>query len=289
MMCAWVDRRAAALAAAGGGELMAELADEYPIAVLCEVVGAPQEDIPRISALAEAFMRIFDLDLANNLPTIERAMEDLQSYVRGLIERRQQGPFGQDLISDLLRLEDQGDRLTTQELCDLIAAVIMAGTDTTRNQLGLAVLLLATDTRQWARLVADPGLAPRAVDEILRIAPAVTGTSRIAAEDIEYRDVTIPAGTYVYLVTAAANRDPAVVHGPTTADVTADRTPWAPLTFGGGLHYCLGANLARAELQEALAFLPARMPGLELDGEAELGTVHGIYGLDSLPVRWTSA
>jgi cytochrome P450 len=107
-------------------------------------------------------------------------------------------------------------------------------------------------------------------------------------EEVEYRDVTFPAGTVLMVCAFTANRDGAGAEAG-EFDITADRGAAKPLTFGAGIHYCLGANLARAELQEALAFLPGRMPGLELDGEPELGSVHGIYGLDSLPLRWDSA
>ena len=100
--------------------------------------------------------------------------------------------------------------------------------------------------------------------------------------------MTFPEGTVVMVCAFTGNRD-GVDGDPDAFDITADRGDAKPLTFGAGIHYCLGANLARAELQEALAFLPPRMPGLALDGEPELGSVHGIYGLDSLPIRWTSA
>jgi cytochrome P450 len=100
--------------------------------------------------------------------------------------------------------------------------------------------------------------------------------------------VTFPAGTIVMVCAFTGNRD-GVEGEPGEFDITADRGDAKPLTFGAGIHYCLGANLARAELQEALAFLPARMPGLALDGDPELGSVHGIYGLDSLPIRWNAA
>lgn len=285
MMRAWLDERASAFGAAGGGDLMAELANDYPIAVLCELVGAPVGDIPRIDRLAREVMRLFDLDLASNLPVLDAAMVDLQAYVGDLIDRRRREPRGADLISELLKIEDQGDRLTHQELCDLVAVLFMAGTDTTRNQLGLAVLLLATHPEHWARLVADPALVPSAVEEILRIEPAVTGTSRIVAEEFTYRGVTFPVGTYVYLVTAAANRDPAVLDRPTTVDIAADRSPWSPLTFGGGIHYCLGASLARAELQEALAWFTRHWRRIELAGPPRLTPPVGIHGPRCLPLR----
>ena len=122
----------------------------------------------------------------------------------------------------------------------------------------------------------------------MRYEPITPFTARLLHEEVEYRDVTFPEGTVVMVCAFTGNRDG--VDGDADAfDITADRGDAKPLTFGAGIHYCLGANLARAELQEALAFLPARMPGLALDGEAELGSVHGIYGLDSLPIRWNTA
>ena len=130
-------------------------------------------------------------------------------------------------------------------------------------------------------VAADPALAPRAVEEVLRFEPITPFTARIAMEDVEYRDVTFPEGSVVLVCAFTGNRD----GEPEGFDITAERVG-KPLTFGAGVHYCLGANLARAELQEALSFLAPRMPDLALDGEPEYGTIDGIYGLDSLPVRW---
>ena len=122
---------------------------------------------------------------------------------------------------------------------------------------------------------------------MLRYEPITPFTARIMVEDVEYRDVTFPEGTVVMVCAFTANRDgEGNLH---ELDITADRSDAKPVTFGAGVHYCLGANIARAELQEALAFLPARMQGLELDGEPELGSINGIYGLDHLPIRWDGA
>ena len=144
--------------------------------------------------------------------------------------------------------------------------------------------LFAEHPDQWELLARGPELAPAAVEEVLRYEPITPFTARIIVEDVEYRDVTFPEGTIVMVCAFTGNRDG--VDGDREAfDITADRGGAKPLTFGAGMHYCLGANLARAELQEALAFLPARMAGLELDGEPELGSIHGIYGLERLPLR----
>jgi cytochrome P450 len=137
-------------------------------------------------------------------------------------------------------------------------------------------------------LAEQPDLAPQAVEEVLRYEPITPFTARIMVEDVEYRDVTFPEGTVVMVCAFTGNRDgdPDL----NEFDITADRSDSGkPLTFGAGVHYCLGANIARAELQEALRFLPPRMRDLELDGEPELDSINGIYGLDRLPIRWAQA
>ena len=127
-------------------------------------------------------------------------------------------------------------------------------------------------------------MAANAVEEPPRYEPITPFTAPIALEDIEYRDVTFPEGTIVMVSTWNANHDGVADE----FDITAEREA-KPLTFGAGIHYCLGANVARAEMQEALAYLPGRMPGLELDGDPEFGSVNGIYGLERLPLRFTPA
>jgi cytochrome P450 len=218
---------------------------------------------------------------------IERACEEFYEWAGALLERRKDDP-SDDLISTLIAAEQEGDRLSDVECMNLVLNVLVGGVDTTQSQLAHAVRLLAANPDQWALLAERPELAPAAVEEVLRYEPITPFTARLLHEQVEYRDVTFPEGTVVMVCAFTGNRD-GVDGDPDAFDITADRGATKPLTFGAGIHYCLGANLARAELQEALRFLPARMPGLALDGEPELGTVHGIYGLDSLPIRWTTA
>ena len=168
-------------------------------------------------------------------------------------------------------------------------AVLIAGTDTTRNQLGCSVALFMEHPDQWALLVQRPELAPRAVEESMRYLGAIGGTARFASEDVEYRGVLFPKDTAVSTSFIAANRDEHVFTDPTTLDIT--RESAAPhLTFGSGIHFCLGAWLARAELQEALPILARRLPDLALDGPVEWkpNTV-GIWGPASLPLRFGAA
>ncbi len=170
----------------------------------------------------------------------------------------------------------------------MVNAVLVGGTDTTRNQLGCTVALMAGYPDQWKLLAEEPDLAPRAVEEAMRFFGAVRGTGRFASEDIEYRDVLFPAGTFIAPSMATANRDAAVFPTPEVFDIRREPSGQPQLTFGSGIHYCLGAALARAELQEALPLLARRMPDLRIDGEVmwKPNTV-GIFGPQHLPVTFT--
>jgi cytochrome P450 len=166
----------------------------------------------------------------------------------------------------------------------MIGGLLFAGVDTTRNQLGLAMHTFCEHPDQWALLGDEPERAPMAVNEIMRLYGAVSGIPRVTLEDVEVGGWRIPAGTIVFLSLASANRDQRHYDDPLTFDITADRE--SHLTFGGGPHYCLGANLARAEMEEALTVLSRAMPELRLDGEPtwRLGT--GIAGPNSLPLAF---
>jgi cytochrome P450 len=168
----------------------------------------------------------------------------------------------------------------------LAQAVLMAGTDTTRNQLACCIALFADHPDQWALLADQPGLAPRAVEESMRVLGAVRATVRFASEDIVYRDVLFPRGTIVSTSLAGANRDPGAWDQPDKFDITTERGT-AQMTFGAGIHFCMGAALARAELQEALPLLAQRMPHLSRDGDVEWKpATFGIWGPARLPIRF---
>lgn len=271
----------------GRCELVADVCEPYPIPIVCELLGAPKEDWKLFSAWATDIFRIFNGDMANDLPAIKAAMGELDEYVRAMIDERRSRP-ADDLLSDLIAAEEAGDRLSTDELVMMTEAVLMAGTDTTRNQLACAVALFTEYPDQWALLGAQPELAATAVEECMRYLGAVRGTARIASEDIEYRDVVFPAGTLVAISLAAANFDPSAMgEDVETFDITRKR-PAQHMTFGSGIHHCLGASLARAELQEALPLLARRLPDLRVDGAIEWKpeTV-GIWGPARLPLQFT--
>jgi cytochrome P450 len=272
----------------GRCEVVADLCEPYPIPIICELLGAPQEDWRRFSAWATDIFRIFNQNLAEDLPLIDRASTELEEYLAGLITDRRSAP-GDDLLSDLIAIEEAGDRLSTDELVSLAVAVLMAGTDTTRNQLACALALFAEFPAQWDLLAEHPELAPRAVEESMRYLGAVRGTVRFAPEDIVFRDVLFPRGTLVFVSLVGANRDPNAYEAPTVFDITRERRT-QQMTFGSGVHHCMGAALARAELQEALILLSRRMPELATDGPVTWKpTTFGIWGPTHLPLRFTPA
>jgi cytochrome P450 len=275
-----------AVAGRGTCELVSEVCEPYPIPIICQLLGAPAEDWRLFSRWASDIFRIFNQDLATDLPVIERASTELDAYVRGMVDERRNDPRD-DLLSELIAIEEAGDRLSTDELVMLAEAVLMAGTDTTRNQLGCSVALFARHPAQWPQLGPRPELARRAVEETMRLLGAVRGTVRVAAEDVEYRGVLFPKGTFVSFSLSSSNRDGAAFAEPDTFDITVERD--APqLTFGWGIHHCLGAGLARIELQEGLSALSQRLPDLVVNGEVEWKpATFGIWGPVSLPVRFT--
>jgi cytochrome P450 len=266
-------------------DFVAAVARPFPSLTIATVLGAPHQDAERLQEWSSWVQRQFDIRaLSTNRDDIERAVIEVQDYVTALLEDRRAAP-ADDLISDLLAARDQGDRLSAAECVQLVANLLAGGIDTTTAQLAHAIRLFAGHPAQWALLAADPALAPRAVDEVLRFEPVTPFTARICLEQIEHRDVIFPAGTIVAVCAERANREGGAGE---EFDITATRDARL-LTFGAGTHYCLGSNLARAELEEALAFLAPRTPNLAFDGPAQLGGVEGIYGIDKLPITWSGS
>ena len=277
-----------AVANTGRADIAIDICEPYPIPIICELLGAPKSDWQLFSRLAEDVLRVFNGMLDEDLPIIMRAQDELDEYVRGLITARRAKP-ADDLITALIAAEEAGDRLDTTELVTMVGAVIVGGTDTTRNQLGCSVALFAQHPDQWALLAERPELAGRAVDETMRCFGAVRGTGRFASVDIEYRDVVFPAGTLMMPSLSVANRDPNVFTDAASFDITSAPPAQPHLTFGSGIHYCLGASLAKAELQEALPILARRMQDLRIEGAVTWKPSNvGIFGPEHLPVTFTA-
>lgn len=266
-------------------------AKPYPSLAIATVMGAPLEDAPRLHHWSNVIQRQFDaVSMASEVAVIEQAVEEFYEYAQALVRARRENA-SDDLISKLIAAEEEGERLSDVECINLVFNVLVGGVDTSQSQLAHAIRLLAEHPDQLALLAADRSLADAAVEEALRYEPITPFTARILIEDVEYRDVFFPEGTIVMVCAFTGNRDldaaEAGEAGAESFDITADRARARPLTFGAGVHYCLGANLARVELQEGLAFLASRLHGLELDGEPVFESVSGIYGLAELPIAFS--
>ncbi|HEY1519056.1 MAG TPA: cytochrome P450 [Solirubrobacteraceae bacterium] len=271
------------VAADGRCEFIATFAKPYPSMVIAEVMGAPLEDAPALYRWSNLIQRQFDpTSLMTDRPEIEQAVAEFYTYEDELIARRRPAP-GDDLISALIEAEEAGDRLSDDELRNLTLNILVGGVDTSQSQLAHAIRLLAGHPDQWELLRSNPrGLASAAVEEALRFEPITPFTARILVDEVEHRGVTFPAGSIVLVSAWHANREGIE---PDSFDLIATRGGERLLTFGAGSHYCVGANLARAEIQEGLAFLAERVSAISLDGEPEFGTPSGIYGLETLPLK----
>jgi cytochrome P450 len=271
-------------------EFVQAFAKPYPSLAIATVMGAPLEDAPRLHHWSNWIQRQFDvISMATEREKIEQACAEFYDYAENLVRARREQP-ADDLITKLIEAEEQGDRLNDVECINLVFNVLVGGVDTSQSQLAHAVRLLAEHPDQWQLLANDPALAEAAVEEALRFEPITPFTARLTTEEVSYRDVTFPEGSLVAVCAFTGNRDltdeEAGPVGADAFDITADRGKARPLTFGAGVHYCLGANLARVELQEGLAFLAENLKDLELDGEPEFEGVSGIYGLAQLPISF---
>jgi cytochrome P450 len=269
----------------GRCEFVSTVAQRYPAEVIATIVGAPRTDAPRLHEWSHWMQSQFDgPTLLTERDRIEAAVADFYEWCDALIAVRREDARD-DLISVLIAAQD-AERLTDVDLRNLVLDVIAGGVDTTHAQLAHAMRLFAEHPDQWALLAEQPELAGAAVEEVLRHEPVTPFGARILTDGVSYRDVEFPAGTVILVGAVTANRESI---DPPEFDITAERKNARLLTFGAGVHFCVGQNFAYAELEEALLHLAPRMPGLRLDGEPEFGTVQGIYGLGALPLAWDPA
>lgn len=259
-------------------DLVQELAYPLPITVICELVGVPESDRADWRRWGEALLTLTDL------PT---ALTEMTASVHDLIAARRRDP-ADDLVTGLVQAHDEGDRLSDTEMSSLIITLVMAGHETTTHLITNSVLALLDHPDQLARLHSDPTGWPDAVHELMRLfSPVHVTRVRYAVTDVEVGGVTIPAGAVVQPVLAAANRDPAERAEPGRVDVArqAGLRGEGHVGFGHGVHYCLGAALARQEAEVALSSLFGRFPALALDGDPERAARPGMSRVARLPVR----
>ena len=273
---------------AGRCDVVTDISYQYPTPIICALLGAPRKDWQLFADWTEEIFKAlnFQPDVTFDEAAIMRAWGELDAYVDDMVAARRDH-LTDDLLSALIRAESDGDRLNLDELRMLAAGFLMAGTDTTRNQLSASVQVLCEHPDQWAKLRDQPELAMQAVEETMRHSPAACIVPRAAVDDVEFAGYLFPAGTLVVVNTFAANRDPAIYDDADRFDITRNDVP-AILTFGGGAHYCLGANLARRELAEALTVITRRLPDAHRVGSAPWKPLLGMTGPSTLSIEFTS-
>ncbi|WP_413808239.1 cytochrome P450 [Streptomyces sp. OE57] len=272
------------LVASGGGDLIETVAEPLPVAVIAEMLGIPPADRPALRPWSADICGMYELSPGEETARrAVRASVEFSAYLRELIEARRKAP-GDDLISGLIAAYDEGDRLTEQEMISTCVLLLNAGHEATVNTTGNGWWALFRHPGQLALLRADPdALLPTAVDELLRYDTPLQLFERWVLEDIEVGGTLIPRGSEVALLFGSANRDPARFDRPDTLDLS--RTDNPHISFGAGIHYCLGAPLARLELIASFGALLRKAPGLRLVKEPERGANFVIRGLRELQVE----
>jgi cytochrome P450 len=267
-------------------DVIEDLAYPLPVTVISELLGVPAGDSETVKAWSRDVARAVDAIALPVAPEViergGRATQAMAEYFRELAGERRRRP-GPDLLSGLVEAEEAGDRLTERELLATCILLYVAGHETTVNLIGNGLLALLRHPEERRRLQDDPALLPGAIEELLRYDGPVQRTGRMAACDAEIGGVPIPAGSLVLGLLGAANRDPAQFAEPDRLDLGRDEP--RHLGFGSGIHYCLGASLARLEAQVAIGTLVRRFPALTLAAECPAWRPSStLRGLEALPV-----
>jgi cytochrome P450 len=285
-----VDELLEAVGNVGTMEVVDDLAYPLPVRVICEMLGVPPSDHLRIKQWSSDVARALDMIGAPGDPDVlargQAGHHALAEYFMALLPERRAHPRD-DLLSLLIAAEEQGDKLTEGELLVTCLLLFIAGHETTVNLIGNGLLALLRNPDQLQRLRMNPALLPTAVEELLRYDSPVQRTARIPNTDVEVGGRSIPRGTLVVAAIGAANRDPAHFPDPDRLDI--GRADNRHIAFGFGIHYCLGAPLARLEGQIALGTLLRRFPSLALASQvADWRESSTLRGLRTLPVHFTT-
>lgn len=273
---------------AGTADFVPTFADQYPVRIFAYMMGIPEEDIPQFSEWSTDLGLIFAMPIHPVLPRVDAAIEGLFAYAAELIAKRRGDP-GEDLVSQMLAAEEEGEKLSGEELQWQVLNMIFSGHDSSRHEMAITMALFCDSPDQWSQLRERPDLAPNAAEEAVRLRPTIAQTTRTVRGAFVYDDVAFPDGTSFVLRSDCANRDPAVFDDPAAFDITRDNAD-RQLSFGGGRTFCMGASLARAELEEALTVLSDRIATIRPEGEATWRPASsGIQGPEQLPVTVTAA
>jgi cytochrome P450 len=275
------------IAERGRFDVVSDLAYPLPVAVICRLLGVPLEDEPEFGRASALLAQALDPFLAitgepsQGLQERIRAGQWLREYLHDLIQRRRSHP-GDDLMSRLIAVEESGDQLAEDEIVSTCSLLLIAGHETTVNLIANAILAMLRHPAQWAALGADGDRAPVVIEETLRYDPPVQLVGRTAVDDMTIGETRVVKGDTMMVLLAAAQHDPAEFERPETFDP--DRKAFRHLAFGRGLHYCLGAPLARLEAAVALSAVTARFPDARPDGEPAYKPNVTLRGLSSLSV-----
>jgi cytochrome P450 len=265
-------------------DFIRDFAIPLPVTVIAQMLGVPIGDRDRLRAWSVAFGKLINGRILSTDESREAQVGVMEfvKYFRDLIAERRQHP-ADDMLSGLIEVEEQGDRLSTEELIVNLILLLAAGHGTTTHLLGNGFLALSRHPEQWARLVASPLVAPAAVNELLRYDGPVQATGRMALEDVPLANKTIKKGEHVTVILGSANRDETRFPAPDNLDLR--RADSRPLAFGHGIHTCLGAALARMETQAAFGELARRFPKLKVgEGALEHNPSISFRGLVALPI-----
>ena len=282
-----VDRTLDRMIPMGHADLIADFAYRLPVIVICEMLGIPEADQEMFFSGARTGGRVLDPVPMSRAETDEANAGHLAiaEYFKGIFELRRREPKD-DLITQLVQAEEAGNKLTNEELIGNIILLFGAGHETTVNLIGNGLLALHRNPDQLALLKREPDRIANAIEEFLRYDSSVQATGRVALVDVMLGDTAIAKGENVLTLLGAANRDPAMYPDPDRLDIT--RTNIKPFSFGGGIHFCLGAQLARIESDVAISTLLRRLPELRLDNveTPDWRPNFVLRGLRALPARW---
>ncbi|MFD6530169.1 cytochrome P450 [Streptomyces sp. NPDC060184] len=272
-----------AFVAEGGGDLLTAIAEPLPVAVIAEMLGVPESDRALLRPWSAAICGMFELNPSKETARAAvSASTEFSAYLRELIAVRREKP-GEDLISGLIAAHDEDERLTEQEMISTCVLLLNAGHEATVNTTVSGWRTLFHHPEQLAALRADHGLLSTAVEELLRYDTPLQMFERWVLDDIEIAGTVVPRGSEVALLFGSANRDPERFADPDTLDLSRPDNPH--ITFGAGIHYCLGAPLARIELAASFGELLRKAPGMRLTEEPEWHPGYVIRGLKELRVE----
>jgi len=269
-------------------DFIEDFADPFAFRVLCAFIGIPEDTHAIVRAWTGDIALIFGLGVAENGARITAALGGLNAYIDELLADRRRAPRD-DLVSALVAAGEAAEPLTPAQIRSLVLTLMSAGHDTVRHQLGNAMAAFLDHPEQWRMLAAQPELSAQAAHEVVRFSPAsILGLPRVAAADIELCGLPFARGDWILPITGSANRDPRVFASPDSFDIARPRSPH--LSFGGGIHFCLGAALARVELQVALPILASRLHEISAAGQAPWRPpTEAVYGPVRLPIAYRAA